>query len=463
MSDNLEDDLNLDSTFDDVEKKKGSLGDLWRDNPMVKIGIVAGVVVVIFGAIALLGDKGKPVDQSYVGEAADVTAPPGTQEASPAYVQAIEETNEAEVEKAFSEGTSALPVPIEPPVGVISVPNQEKEAEDPLQRWRRLQEERLQREMQQSASMAPATEGQAEAQAEAIAALSETMTQQMSSILERRGQPVKLTTKSLTSQKFLEKLHEDKVKAEEESLTDEIGSESLGEVLLPAGQIAYAQLLTEANTDAPGPVLALIVSGPLKGNRILGTFEEKEELLTLNFDTVVINDESLSVDAVALDPDTTLPAMATEVDHRYFKRIVLPAAAAFVQGMATAIAESGRTSITIQGESVAESEEEASNEQEVASGVEEAGQELQSILSDMAEETKVMVKIHAGTPIGILFLEPVVKQTGDGMAPPEQPFMPMMPGTMPPGVMPPGSIPGAVPGYMPGTMPGMAASATGPS
>jgi hypothetical protein len=27
---------------------------------------------------------------------------------------------------------------------------------------------------------------------------------------------------------------------------------------------------------------------------------------------------------VAIEPDTTLPGMITEIDHRYFKRVILP-------------------------------------------------------------------------------------------------------------------------------------------
>jgi hypothetical protein len=60
--------------------------------------------------------------------------------------------------------------------------------------------------------------------------------------------------------------------------------------------------------------------------------------------------------------------MATDVDHRYLQRVFLPAAAAFVSGLANAVAESGATTITIQGETVTESEEDKSNDQEVASG-----------------------------------------------------------------------------------------------
>ena len=150
------------------------------------------------------------------------------------------------------------------------------------------------------------------------------------------------------------------------------------------------------------------MSGPLKGNRILGSFEPQDSYLTLNFDTIVIDGEALTIDAVALDVDTTLPALATEVDRRYFKRIFLPAAAAFIEGFAEAVAESGRTTITIEGETVAEEEEEASDEQEIASGIEEVGTELGEILDEMAEDTEVLIRVEAGTPFGLLFVEPVL-------------------------------------------------------
>lgn len=407
MSDDLDDDISLDDSFDDFEKKESTLGDLMRDNPLFKIGAIVGAAVLIFVVISMFGGDDTPVQESYVGAAPDITATPGTEEASPAYVQAIEELNEADIERALTEGDSSLPVPIEPPVGIVSLPEDEAEAEDPLQRWRRLQEERLEREIQQRDAVIPEDASADIARQEAVQALADSMAQQMSSILESKTTTT-LASKQLTDPNFLAKLNEEQ-EAEAEELTEEgeVGEEVTGEVLLPAGEILYAQLLTEANTDVPGPILAEIMSGPLKGSRILGTFEEQNELLTLNFDTIIYQEESFSIDAVALDPATTLPGLATEVDHRYFKRVVLPAAAAFVEGMATAIAESGRTNVTIQGETVSEETEEADNEQEVASGIQEAGQELGEILDDIAEETEVLVRIAAGTPIGVLFLEPV--------------------------------------------------------
>lgn len=423
MSDEFDDDVNLDDTFDDFEEKKssGTLGDMWRDNPVFKIGVIVGAVIIIFIVINFIsGDGEAPIDQSYVGAAPSVSSAPGTDKASPAYIQAIEEQNEADVEQAQATGGSALPVPIEPPVGLISVPEESEEAEDPLQRWRRLQEERLQREIQQRETIAAADVAGDQARADSIDELAGLMSEQMSSILGTKSE-TGISTLNVTDPDFLEYLRQQEegedgdVNSTTSSEEDEFEEEIIQEILLPAGEIVYAQLLTEANSDSPGPVLAEILSGPFRGSRILGSFEVQEQgdVLTINFDTLVIDEESISVDAVALDPETTLPGMATEVDHRYLQRVILPAAAAFVEGFANAVSETGSTTITINNstDTTNVDEEDPDTDQEIASGVTEVGTELREILDEMADEIETLIRIEAGTPIAILFTEPV--ETGD--------------------------------------------------
>ena len=412
MSDDLDDDLSMDESFDDFEKSDNTLGSAMRDNPLYKIGAVVLVGVLIFVVLSLFGGGDEPADQSYVGPAADVKSTPGSEESTPAYVDAIKELNEAEIERALNEGDSSIPVPIDPPTGVVALPANDDDAEDPLQRWRRLQEERLERELRESETGVDPNSAADVERAEAIAALAGAMSEQMAAILESRSE-ISLSTIELTDPEFFKKQEEEAQEDAEAELTATeaalIAAESAGEVLVPAAQIAYAKLLTEANTDTPGPVLAEIASGPLRGSRILGTFEEQNEYLTLTFDTVVYEGESIGIDAVALNPDTTLPGLVTEVDHRYFKRIVLPAAAAFVEGAASAIAESGLTTVTVEGDVVAEETDETDSEQEIASGIEEAGQELGEIIDEIADNTQVLVRVAAGTPIGVLFLEPVTQ------------------------------------------------------
>lgn len=412
MADDMNDEgLDLDeASFDDFEKKKGgSLGDLWRNNSTVKIGAVVAAAAAIFGAILLFGGKDTPLAPSYVGGGSEINTPPGTEDASAAYTDAVKEENERNIEDAQKTGGSALPTPISPPVGRVMVAEEKPPEEDPLQRWRKLQEERLQREMQRSQTVAPETVAAEDtSRTEAIQAMADAMATQMQSVLEKNSAARPLQYKSMTSSDWLEEMaakdQETAQKADEPS-----GDEDIEIILYPAGRIAYAQILTEANSDVPGPVLAQILSGPLSGSRILGSFEKEKELLTLNFDTIIVKGISIDVEAVAIDPDTTLPAMATDVDHHYLARVVLPMASAFVTGMASAISESGRTNITIQGETVAEETEKADSDQKVASGIEEAGQKLSEIIDETADEIEVTVRVEAGTPMGILFLEPVIQ------------------------------------------------------
>ncbi|MGH1398085.1 MAG: TrbI/VirB10 family protein [Alphaproteobacteria bacterium] len=395
------------TSFDEFEEKDKTLGTLLNDNPMLKVGVVVGVVVIVFIAIITLGKKEDPLDQSHIGAGSDISAPPGTEQLTQDYVDAVQEVNERNVEIAQQTGGSALPTPIEPPVGVLSVPAPEIQEEDPLERWRRLQEERLERELEQTQAVAPATPEIDTGRGEMVQALAELFSQQMQGVLDSKQNT--LTHRPVTSaDTFAEENAGDD---EAQDSTAQEGSEEIVQnILVPAGQIAYAQLLIEANTDAPGPVLAQIASGPLKGSRILGSFEAQDDVLTLSFNTVVINGVSQSIDAVALDPATSLPGLATEVDNRYLSRVLLPAAAAFVEGAAEAIAESGRTTITIQGETVSEETEEPDSEEEIASGIEEAGQEIRTLIDEETQAIEKMIRIAAGTPMGILFLAPVVEE-----------------------------------------------------
>jgi Ca-activated chloride channel family protein len=65
-------------------------------------------------------------DGSSAGAEADVTAPPGTQEASPAYIEAVREENEASRADA-AQGASSVPAPMEAPVGRLTVQEAKKE------------------------------------------------------------------------------------------------------------------------------------------------------------------------------------------------------------------------------------------------------------------------------------------------------------------------------------------------
>ncbi len=414
--DMIDDGLDLEeASFDDFDKKKKqTLGDLWRDSPVVKIGVVAAAGAAIFGTIIIFGGKEVPMNPSYVGEGAEISAPPGTEDASPAYVGAVEEENEARLTEAQQTGDSSIPTPIGPPLERPTITEEEAPEEDPLQRWRKLQEERLQREMLRSQTVAPEVVEPDTGQTEAVQALAAKMAEQMQSILAKQNEPKNIQTKAMTGQGWLDSMHEKEVKKAEAAAAAVEEKVDLVEVVLyPAASIAYGQILIEANSDVPGPVMAMIASGPLTGSKMLGSFSKQKETLTVKFDQIIVDGESIGINGIMIDPETTLPAMATDVDYHYIKRIVLPAAAAFVGGMASAIAESGRTDVTVTGETVSTETEAPSEDEEVATGVQEAGDEIRDIIDEMNEDIEVTVRIEVGTRIGILFLEPVLKPVED--------------------------------------------------
>lgn len=395
------------SSFDDFEgsKEKGKA----FSGPVAKIGIIAAAVVAVLAIIILFGGEEKKPDASAVAPVDKVDAVPGTGELSPAMKEALINRNEQEAEQAARTGTSAMPMQVETPDSRLSLPEDEgAQEEDPLERWRKIQEERQKRESGAQRPEPPPVNPHAEA----INTLAKSMAKQMQAVLDAQ-EPVAAQVETIASSDYLEDQREkEKQKKEEEAAkagTSTTVDPIILDIIQPAGTIEYAQLITEANSDAPGPVLAQIASGPLAGARILGQFEVKEEYLTLSFNTVVVDGISYGMNGVALDPATANPGIVTEIDRRYFSRVILPAAAAFVEGMGSAIAESGTTTVTVEGETVATEEEDLNTEQEIYKGVEEAAGKMSEIIDEEAGKIQPMLKIHAGTPISILFMEPVTK------------------------------------------------------
>jgi intracellular multiplication protein IcmE len=419
MNDDLDEEIiGSEEGFDEFVQKS-SPGDLLRSSPIAKIGVIVGAVGVIFGAMYMFGQKPEEVKDSMLSMGSDVSAPPGTVEASPAYVAAVEEKNEEDLDKALRTGDSTIPVPVEAPTDRLQLPEEQTETEDPLHRWRRMQEERVLRNAEQEEDVEPVTVLDSEQQNEAMKQMAESMSKQMQGILGTRNERLKFSYLSLVSDKS-----DGGAAATDASGGPGGDGEFDGEVeeeepvvIIPAGEIEYGQLVIEANSDVPGPVLALMVSGPLKGSKLIGSFTVQNDYLTLTFSTLVYNGQDIDIDAIALDPETTLPGMATEVDHRYMQRILLPAAAAFVEGFADAIAQTDTASITIDtsggGTTTTAEEQDLDTEEEVALGVKEAGEEVREIVDEMAEDVEVLVKIHAGTPIGILFTSAVTEEADE--------------------------------------------------
>jgi len=115
-------------------------------------------------------------------------------------------------------------------------------------------------------------------------------------------------------------------------------------VLVPAGRGVYAHTILSVNSDTGGPIVLEGDSGPLAGDRMIGTFSKNErDRLIVRVTTVNHRGQSLDVRGLAIAPDSMETAIASSVDEHYIERFALPAAAAFVSGLGQAIALSNST------------------------------------------------------------------------------------------------------------------------
>src|SRR5208283_3941970 len=111
-------------------------------------------------------------------------------------------------------------------------------------------------------------------------------------------------------------------------------------VLVPAGRGIYAHTILAVDSDTNGPIVLEADTGPIAGDRMIGTFSKSG---IVRVETVEHRGKALEANGIVVAPDSMEEAVATSVDQHYLERFVLPAAAAFVQGLGTAVAMGNST------------------------------------------------------------------------------------------------------------------------
>lgn len=419
MTNNL-DQFDQSPDFEDVTdeggRKKGmaaNLADAWRTKPIIKlIVILVGLGVLVLGVMSLTTAKPE-ADISRVQPPPPMVEAPGGK-ASPDFIAAQAQANEQRTKEAAAQGGTALPTPL--PSGMS--PEQRKEG-DPLVEFRA--EMKRQKEEQQRQIQALQQQNQQQQQVvlqqdqQVQEKIGTSLTQQMTQLAEM------WKPKSMNVIEGMED-HSRSANAAASPGPTPVSSTSGAPAqlaataqpasrkvkpLISAGTVNYAQMLTEANSDVPGPILAQILSGPLSGARAIGSFDVANDLMIMTFKTAVLKGKEYRIDTLALDPDTTLGGMATEVDHRYFARVVLPAAAAFVSAFGRKLAEKPTDTVVTQGGTVITSQAKNGIEDGLYEGMGSAGQTISSFLTTEGANTKVLVRVAVGTPLGLFFVRSV--------------------------------------------------------
>ncbi|MGC9271864.1 hypothetical protein [Acidiphilium sp.] len=182
-------------------------------------------------------------------------------------------------------------------------------------------------------------------------------------------------------------------------------------VLIPAGHGVYGVTKLAVSSDqADSPVEVQALSGPIAGDDMLGSFSREGDRLVVKLTSITLKDgEQASINALVVTPDTMRTAVATSVNEHYVDRIVLPAAAAFVEALGGSLGQSGSVEQTspLGGLTVFSH---VNTGQAVAAGLGNAAGTLGNVIEQTAPKGPT-VKLAAGTDVGVLFLSPLKANT----------------------------------------------------
>lgn len=421
--------------------RKPSLKEVWDSNPFMKVAALVLGAAVLAGGYMMVFGSGEEQDKKAVirGGFETVKQIAGREELDPEYQKQVEAENKQRAETAEKRGGSAIPTPIgevkQSGLDLPDMPTQQDD--DPLREWRKQAEAKrmvVEQKVVEDEDRAPQPEvvplvqpvRPQQAAFKQDPKIAQMLSNQMRVIIAGQA-PAKASVVQITQVQSEYNEMKEAMAAQEMAAkaggvaggytADGIGADKAAgpkkaspKVIVPGGSIAYAQLLNELNSDVPGPVLAHVLSGPFAGGRAIGKMETKEEYIVITFKTIVKDGVTYTVDALALDEETTLGAHQTDVDHHYLTRVLLPAAAKFIEGYAGAVAETGTTVTGTAGGGTSTETPEPSANEEVLKGMEESATKVSEILDKNANRP-VTVKVAKGTTMGLFFTDSVTTES----------------------------------------------------
>ena len=180
------------------------------------------------------------------------------------------------------------------------------------------------------------------------------------------------------------------------------------QVLIPAGRGVYAHPMLALSSDQTSPVVLQADSGPIAGDRMIGSFARENDRLILHVNTIIHHNQNISCDGVVIAPDTMEASVATDVDEHYLTRFFLPAAAAFIQGLGQALATTSNTTAVLSPLGGATTSTNLNFHQQlgVAAGV--AAGQVGATLNQEAPKGPT-VRLDANVAVGVMFLSNVTQ------------------------------------------------------
>jgi intracellular multiplication protein IcmE len=183
------------------------------------------------------------------------------------------------------------------------------------------------------------------------------------------------------------------------------------EILIPAGRGVYAHPILAVNSDASSPVVMQADSGLIARDRMIGTFAKQADRLVIRINTVIHQGQSIGTDGVVVAPETMEAGVASDVDQHYLARFILPAAAAFVQGLGQAIATTSNTAAVLSPFGGAAYSTHLNLNQQLGVAAGAAAGQIGAVLNQAAPKGPT-VSLEANVAVGVMFLSNVTMHRG---------------------------------------------------
>ena len=186
-------------------------------------------------------------------------------------------------------------------------------------------------------------------------------------------------------------------------------------VVAGKGDVVTAVNLLMINTDAPGPAMAQIASGPLSGALIMGGVTRRDTRAVLTFNSLRLPAEMggavVPANAVSLDVEDLQLGNATDVDRhlflRYGVRPVMAALATAAQALASSSMGTTTTTVLPNGASITQNGNGRLRGRDLSGvGIGAAASQLQTDINERSLEPTV--RVSPNEMIGVLFLEDVL-------------------------------------------------------
>lgn len=389
----------------------------FRTRSIIIITLVILGLAILVGIIRLVNASGQ-TNTSNTGliNAPSQSTVPGLSKTSPEYEKLQKDLNQQRIQQAQQTGGSAIPTL----TYQSDIPQQQPQQQLPVT---------TQPDMDNTDTPTPTIDPQ-------VAALQAQVAEQAQQIQQANAQQVQQTTIDKSgpmraqAQQLLQAWGQSPNQVYEVGMVDEQAaataaaaqaaaakaSQQALPAMIKAGDIQFAVLNTEINSDEPGPVMATVVLGPYKGAKLLGSLQTTKSLPGTNGpEAVVVQfnvmslasvNRSISISAVAIDPNTARTALATDVDHHYLLRYGSLFASSFLEGYGNAGLQAGSSVTQNEDGGTFTTYPDADPRREMAAGLGQVGTSWGQQLGETFNRVNT-ITVHAGTGLGILFLNDV--------------------------------------------------------